>query len=695
MSFRSWILIVFILSFSGCLPDEATTRASIHNGILDLTQYSFERNPFLSLEGEWNFYYHNLPYTIKSHSPYTQMTIPNHWNRHVFLGNSLPGQGVATHRIKILLPVIGIPSLAILTSEQDTSHAIYADGVYLGGSGKVGLTEETTVPKVQSSLILIPIKPGATEMTLDLVIANFSHRKGGAWNDIILAPYEKATTRLTHKKMSETMLASVLGFVGLFFFLYLISERKSIHAQGIFSFSLIIFLRNITTGERILLDWIDLPYGVILRLEYLSWFWTAPILIRYFQNIFPFDFQSKITNYFYLLSAILTSALLLPSQYFTETASIYPIFFVLNGIYIAYSLLVAFRNKRTETSYLLTGALILLVGAINDTLHAEALIHTAYIGPISVVIFVFLQVFTFAAAIKNHIFQTKDLAKHLISVNESYSRFVPKQFLTFLGKVDIRDLTLGEQVQKKMTILFADIRNFTEFSESLSPKENFDFLNAYLQRVGPIIRHNNGFIDKFIGDAVMALFPTHPDDAIRAAVEMQYAIRTYNENRVKDNYQPIKVGIGVHTGNLILGILGEHERMEGTVISDAVNLASRIEGITKLFGAEIVISADTFIEATEDLGFDYRLLDRVSIKGKSESVYVVEVLNGYEPDKLEALRAKKDDYTFALEAYRRQDYEEARELFLEILNAIPGDNVSRIFFAECERKLNVSNVENK
>ena len=257
----------------------------------------------------------------------------------------------------------------------------------------------------------------------------------------------------------------------------------------------------------------------------------------------------------------------------------------------------------------------------------------------------------------------------------------------------MRDLKLGEQIQKKMTILFADIRSFTEFSETLSPKENFDFLNAYLQRVGPIIRHNNGFIDKFIGDAIMALFPNHPDDAIRAAVQMQSEIRLYNEYRIKSNYQPIKVGVGVHTGNLILGIIGEHERMEGTVISDAVNLASRIEGVTKMFGAEIVISADTFIEATEDLGYEYRLLDRVSIKGKTESVYVVEVLNGYDEEKRDALISKKEDYTFALEAYRRQDYEEAEELFKGILNHIPQDHVSRIFLTECERQLKFKNIE--
>ncbi|MDZ4724704.1 MAG: adenylate/guanylate cyclase domain-containing protein [Leptospira sp.] len=679
----------------GCLPEVEKTRAHIINGSLDLSSHSFSENPFLSLEGEWHFFPFSLPHEITAKTNPEIITLPSHWNGFELKNKqTLGGQGVATYRLKIILPNSEIKNqLAVLISEQDTSYAIYVNGKYLGGAGKVGSNSIASVPETKSSIVILPIRETDKEITIDFVVSNFSHRKGGAWNDILLSPYTRAHERLAHKKMNESLITAVLAFVSFCFLIFYFFERKSHHALGIFLFASIVLLRNITTGERILLDFISVPYPLILRLEYISWFWTAPILTRYFKTIFPLDFDKRFTNLFYILSAILTLALILPSVYFTETASIYPFVFILNGIFIFYSLTKSYLEHRSDSKLLLGGTLLLLVAAINDTLHAEVVIHTLYVGPMAVVIFVILQVSTFGNAIKQNLVQTKELAKNLIGLNESYSRFFPKQFLKYLGKEDVRDLKLGEQIQKKMTILFADIRSFTEFSETLSPKENFDFLNAYLQRVGPIIRHNNGFIDKFIGDAIMALFPNHPDDAIRAAVQMQSEIRLYNEYRIKSNYQPIKVGVGVHTGNLILGIIGEHERMEGTVISDAVNLASRIEGVTKMFGAEIVISADTFIEATEDLGYEYRLLDRVSIKGKTESVYVVEVLNGYDEEKRDALISKKEDYTFALEAYRRQDYEEAEELFKGILNHIPQDHVSRIFLTECERQLKFKNIE--
>lgn len=336
-----------------------------------------------------------------------------------------------------------------------------------------------------------------------------------------------------------------------------------------------------------------------------------------------------------------------------------------------------------ESKPLLLGMLLVLIAATNDVLHAESYIHTTYIAPASVVIFVFLQVMTFGRTVRQTMTKTLEFAQEQKQLSNSFSRFVPTEFLYHLGKTDIRYVDLGDQVQKRMTILFADIRSFTEFSETLTPKENFDFLNSYLQRVGPIIRHNNGFIDKFIGDAVMALFPYDINDAVKAAVEMQDAIRIYNGHRANCGYIPIEVGIGIHTGNLTLGILGEHKRMEGTVISDAVNLASRIEGITKLFSSRIVISADTFIEASEGLGYHYRLLDRVAIKGKTESVFVVEVLDGYEPEKASRLISSKDDYTLALDAFRRDDFEEALDGFSKLLDKNPDDSVSRLFLERC------------
>jgi two-component system sensor histidine kinase ChiS len=224
------------------------------------------------------------------------------------------------------------------------------------------------------------------------------------------------------------------------------------------------------------------------------------------------------------------------------------------------------------------------------------------------------------ARIKTHI--------ELSKINIAYGRFVPREFLEFLERKSIVDVQLGDQVHKDMTILFSDIRSFTTLSENMSPKENFDFLNEYLKRVGPVIRNHNGFIDKYIGDAVMALFPKDPDDALEAAIAMQHQVSLYNAEREVEGYPSIAIGVGLHTGSLMLGTIGEEQRMESTVIADAVNLASRMEGLTKVYGAGILISEQTLSQLNAPENYSHRFLGRVTVKGKKVAVAVFEVYEG-------------------------------------------------------------------
>jgi predicted ATPase/class 3 adenylate cyclase/tRNA A-37 threonylcarbamoyl transferase component Bud32 len=185
------------------------------------------------------------------------------------------------------------------------------------------------------------------------------------------------------------------------------------------------------------------------------------------------------------------------------------------------------------------------------------------------------------------------LYSNIQAINRAYERFVPQQFLSHLSRESITDVQLGDQIQREMTILFSDIRDFTSISEGMSPAENFQFVNEYLRHMEPQITHQHGFIDKYIGDAIMALFPHTAEDAIRAALEMLRSLEQFNEARIERGEIPIRIGIGLHTGLLMLGIVGGPNRMDGTVISDAVNLASRVESLTKHYGASLLITEAT------------------------------------------------------------------------------------------------------
>lgn len=269
-------------------------------------------------------------------------------------------------------------------------------------------------------------------------------------------------------------------------------------------------------------------------------------------------------------------------------------------------------------------------------------------------------------------------------LNKAYVRFVPQEFLHFLEKKSIVDMRLGDQVQKEMTVLFSDIRSFTALSEKMTPEENFSFINSYLHEVGPIIRKNKGFIDKYIGDAIMALFPGKPEDAVLAALDMKRKIREYNEGRRQAGYAAIDIGIGIHTGTLMLGIIGEVERMEGTVISDNVNLASRVEGLTKVYGAGIIVSEATLKKIPDPEKYECRFLDRVKVTGKQQPVQVFEVFEG-DPDHVRQLkRQTKADFEKGIGLYCNGKPQEALELFTRVIKVNSGDKAAALYIKRCE-----------
>jgi class 3 adenylate cyclase len=272
-------------------------------------------------------------------------------------------------------------------------------------------------------------------------------------------------------------------------------------------------------------------------------------------------------------------------------------------------------------------------------------------------------------------------------LSEAYFRFVPRQFLELLGKKNITDISLGDQVQKEMSVLFTDIRDFTSLSEAMTLKENFDFVNSYLGLMEPIISNNNGFIDKYMGDSIMALFDGNVENALNAAIEMKRTLNDYNQIRVSEGREAIEMGIGIHTGNLMLGVVGGYGKMEGTVISDAVNLASRLEGLTKLYGSSIIISQDTLIKVEDPSAYLFRYLDIVKVKGKQESVYIFEILDGDKENIKVAKNETKRLFAKGVEMYRGKVFSEALVIFGDILQRNPHDKAASLYIRRCNEIL--------
>ena len=276
------------------------------------------------------------------------------------------------------------------------------------------------------------------------------------------------------------------------------------------------------------------------------------------------------------------------------------------------------------------------------------------------------------------------LRERLDTTTKAYSRFVPRQFLNLLGIEDIRKVKLGQQVERKMTVLFADIRSFTSLSETMSPQENFNFLNSYLVQMEPVIATHGGFIDKYIGDAIMALFPDSPDQALHCSQAMLQRLDEYNDGRQRAGYRPIRIGIGINTGIVILGTVGGAERMDGTVIGDAVNLAARMERMTKEYRASVLISEYTLYCLDRPELWSIRFLDRTRVRGKQGTQSVFEVFN-CEPQPLrEAKLIHRKHFERALAYYHIDDTRGAREQLLTYIAMVPDDTAAHVYLERCE-----------
>ncbi len=213
-----------------------------------------------------------------------------------------------------------------------------------------------------------------------------------------------------------------------------------------------------------------------------------------------------------------------------------------------------------------------------------------------------------------------------VDLSQAYAKFVSLESMKFLGYKDIFDVKIGDGAEKTLSILFSDIRDFSSLCETMSPTDVLKFLNSFFGRIGPIVKANNGIVDKFIGDCLMAVFKS-PTDALRAGIEIQRDLVKYNLERRIGGRKLIEVGIGICTGPVILGTLGSYEKIEITVLSDTVNIASRLDGMCKDLKARILISGQSmdFTLAREGcFEIDHGMLP---VKGKHKNVKIIEIVD--------------------------------------------------------------------
>ena len=275
--------------------------------------------------------------------------------------------------------------------------------------------------------------------------------------------------------------------------------------------------------------------------------------------------------------------------------------------------------------------------------------------------------------------EAKEREEAIRSIHEVSQKFVPNEFIKSLGKDRLTEVSLGDLVEKEVTVLFADIREFTTISENLDPEDNFLFINSFNKRMGPIVRKNDGFIMQYLGDGFMALFPNGSQTALRASVEMHSELRIFNEERAVKERFPIKLGIGMQNGNLIMGITGDIERLDAAIISDTVNTASRIEGLSKHYGSSILLTDNCKNNLTHSEEFDFRYFGPVQVKGIQKPIDLYECINGDNEQLSKHKLATLKTFEEGMKQYFMKEFAMAAVTFQQIVKKERSDSAAKLF----------------
>jgi len=276
------------------------------------------------------------------------------------------------------------------------------------------------------------------------------------------------------------------------------------------------------------------------------------------------------------------------------------------------------------------------------------------------------------------------LTEHQRDLARSFARFVPDEFLGALQHRSVTEVDTGDHAEKHMSVFFSDIRSFTTLVEGKEPDESYRFINEYLSHMEPGIRSHSGFVAEVVGDAIMALFDDGgADNAVRAAIACQRALQDYNRTRHEAGELPVVSGIGISSGPLMLGTIGSPERIKCGVIGDAVNTAARVEGLTKIYGAQILITHHTRDQLVDKDAYLMRPVDRVRAKGKSLPVVLYEVLDAYVEDEKALRLAAQSAYLRGWSLYQDARPSEALGAFADAMRLDPSDRLSRLYLGRC------------
>jgi class 3 adenylate cyclase len=565
---------------------------------------------------------------------------------------------------------------ALSTGWIISAAEIYWDGILLVRHGLVGDSKEKEIPGKSDYLFLIPEdRKTIGRHVISIRVSNFHGPTGNIFQVPIFGSYKKLFVRHESRVAWMSLLLGLFMLAGILSLVLHILNRS--HVEFLY-----VALMSFSESYLIILTkmWglYEMNFDIRFRLIHFLLI-IIPVLL-YIGLAIQFDFKNRWLKYiivgitgFFILSLILPPELAI-SEYLSEIRLRWSQIVYMAGIVVIFW---AVRRGLSASRIGAVGVVPLALGNIYAVrVLDDSWVHTGF------AFFTIMIVIGIAAKLREG-------EQEIQRSRDVFRRFVPDVILNKIAVKGWGSIKLGGAEETHSTILFADIRGFTTIAEKLSPNETLNFLNAFMQSMQPVINQNEGFINQFVGDEIMAIFheKDHGDAAVDTAVTMGQVLQDYNKTRVENGQPEIKIGIGVNTGKVIWGTIGSESRMESAVIGDTVNLTSRLESLTKKYQVDIILSESTFQELKNPSDICHRQADIVQVKGKKQPVKIYEIFdNDREPMKSQKLNSI-EMYHRGLNHHHKNQWQEAINCFNECLQICPDDQVVLLHLDRCQEYL--------
>ena len=557
----------------------------VSNGIYDISD--IDKDIVYSLKGSWAYAEKEFVSPIMPLEIYTHFQpIEFGWTTYT---PPQPVQGYASYAVRIR----GFEPqkvYALHFTRTSSAFTVYLNGNLFYTSGTPGKNFKEEIFDWHADTVILPLN-NETEATIVVHLSNFHDRNPGVETPFLFGLYSTLQTKIVLDKLVSSGIFSILFSMATFFIsLFLFYRRET--TAGLFGLLCYSFaIRTLCYNDFLLRDFFpNVSTNIMYRLGYFTFPFCAVFTFLFILNLFI----KKPPKVFYFLTIPLILygliTLITPIPVFVGILLIVQLYIlflsVIACIVVAYALI---KRKPFALTFLIS-FLLFISAAIFDGLISNGLINAPFISHFGVLLLMipmaFIVIRHFSAAFKTQ----EQMIESIQKTNISFQRFFPNEFLQFLNKKNVTDISLGDNIHKNMFIAFIHLGIKAKLSSSSAREELLILYNTVIQAANPIIKKYNGFIDKYLTDGLMVLFYGTAEDTVDCIIEITQLIKKINIHRQEQSLPPLHISSGIHYGKLMMGTIGEPERMDTTVISDVVNISSRMYSYATEKNVNIIIS---------------------------------------------------------------------------------------------------------